>query len=469
MSSTRLGGLVFLALLALLAYWNAFAGAFQFDDFNVIVDNPAVASVAAWWHSMPGIRPLLKLSYALNRAAAGGDSAGALFGFHLVNLLIHIGNAWLIYAIARRLRGDSVDASAVALLAASIFVLHPAHTEAVTMISGRSMSLMALFYLTSLLAALDGRRGLSLIAFAAALGVRETAITLPLALLLVERLRMPNAPLRTALANGAGHWLLALAVALALLLLPAFQYLASVSLATRSLTDQLFSQAGALLYLFKQALWPLALNADPVLPVFGGGVGGGSGYWLAKVALILILLGGAWLAWRRTGLTRWTGFGLLWFFLHLAPTNSVLPRLDLANERHLYLADIGLCLIVALGLVSAMKNRPRWRLAISALLVFGLALATHQRNQVYRNEVLFWQDVADKSPTNNRAFNNLGFALAASGQTSRALTAYARAIELAPEDLKARFNRRALCRKHTDTPSAVSIDWRLCGEMPQPR
>ena len=51
-----------LAIAVLLAYFNALGGAFQFDDYNVIVNNPAVHSLAGWVESMPGIRPLLKFS-----------------------------------------------------------------------------------------------------------------------------------------------------------------------------------------------------------------------------------------------------------------------------------------------------------------------------------------------------------------------------------------------------------------------
>ena len=38
----------------------------------------------------------------------------------------------------------------------------------------------------------------------------------------------------------------------------------------------------------------------------------------------------------------WITFGVLWFFLQLAPTNSIVPRLDVANDRQLYLASWGL-------------------------------------------------------------------------------------------------------------------------------
>lgn len=423
--------------LILLAYWNAFAGSFQYDDFNVIVDNPAVATLTAWWHSMPGMRPLLKLSYALNQSVWPGD---LLFGFHAVNLALHAGNALLLYGIARSLCGDSAQAGGFALLASLLFALHPVHTEAVTMISGRSMSLMAFFYLTSLFAHLKGRRLLSLVAFAAALATRETAMTLPLALLMIERLRKPDATLRQALRTTRDHWLLAALAAELLLLLPWFRHLAAVSLATRPLGDNLISQSAAVLYLLKQVVWPFALNADPLLPKFQGW----QPFWIVCVLLAAGLLAvTAWL-WRRRGETRWAGFGLLWFLLHLAPTNSLLPRLDLANERHLYLADIGLCLIVARLL--EFGTRPRLRAGIAIALLLGLAWLTHARNQVYRDEITFWRDVTVQSPANSRAHNNLGYALANAGQPAAALAAYDRALSLAPDDVTARLNRRALCR-----------------------
>ena len=39
------------------AYANALGASFQFDDWNVVVRDARVQSLAAWWHSMPGIRP----------------------------------------------------------------------------------------------------------------------------------------------------------------------------------------------------------------------------------------------------------------------------------------------------------------------------------------------------------------------------------------------------------------------------
>lgn len=429
--------------LTLLAYWNSFSGSFQFDDFKVIVDNPAVASLEAWWRSMPGIRPLLKLSYTLNQIW-GMVFGNALLGFHVVNLVLHIGNALLLYRITCRLLAEHPRAQPIALLTALLFAVHPINTEAVMLISGRSMSLMALFYLASLLAYLDQRRMLSLAAFAAALATRETALTLPLALLLIERLRKPTQALSNSLMQTRSHWLIAVVAAVALLMLPWFRHLTSVSLATRPLADNLISQSAAVLYLLRQVIWPLALDVDPLLPLFTTW----NAFWALTVLLMLALMASAFRLWRGRGLSRWSGFGLLWFLLHLAPTNSLLPRLDLANERHLYLAHIGLSLVAAHVLVQALPHRPRLRDGFAALTLLALVWATQARNLVYRDEVTFWRDIADKNPASSRAFNNLGHALANAERPGPALQAYEQALRLRPDDFTIRFNRAALCRDH---------------------
>lgn len=438
---------LFLVGVVLLAYWNAFFGAFQFDDYNVIVDNPGVANLAAWWRDLPGIRPLLKLSFALNRAwlpESGLGEAGRI-GFHAVNLALHAGNALLLYALFRRLLERQAAATHLAVLAAALFAAHPVHSEAVTLISGRSMSLMTLFYLVSILAHLKQRSTLSLVAFAAALASRETAITLPLALLLIERLQRPQAPWRAAFQTITGHLGLALLGGVALLSLPHFRHLAQVSLETRPLLDNLITQSAAVLYLLGQWCWPFRLNADPVLPAFTGW----NAYWLLSTAALTGLAGLAMLAWRRGGDARWIGFGLIWCLLHLAPSNSLLPRLDIANERHLYLAGAGLALPLAMAL-----HRIPWA---AALLVLVLAFVTQARNQVYQDEIRFWQDVADKSPGNARAWNNLGYALALADRPREALAAYDRALILKPQDYKPRLNRAALCRQAGPLPGCPPL------------
>ena len=147
-----------------IGYANALGASYQFDDWSVIVRDPRVQDLAAWWASMPGIRPLLKLSYALNH-----ESGLGVAGFHAVNVAIHAGNGLLALWLVRRLLGGlafaPADAGWTALATALIFVLHPVQTEAVTYASGRSTSLAVFFSFASLAAWVSGReRGNRLLA-----------------------------------------------------------------------------------------------------------------------------------------------------------------------------------------------------------------------------------------------------------------------------------------------------------------
>ncbi len=427
--------MLLVTLAALAAYANAFGGAFQFDDFSVIVDNPAVHSWSAFAASMPGIRPLLKASYALSWTIAPGAVA-----FHVLNVGAHVASALVVLWLARQwlaALAPEVAASGVAALAAAlVFALHPAQTEAVTYVSGRSVGLMALFYLGSLAAWERARSGdfaaaaTSLVLFAAALAVRETAWTLPLAIVLVEAARGRS----LAQAMIATRWhaaVLTLALA-AILALPAYRELVAVSLSVRSPLVNLAAQVDGVSYLIAGPLLTLRVVIDPDL-----GVPAFDAAWAARAAILAALVLAGFGLLRKRPLA---GFAILWFFLHLAPTNSLLARHDLANDRHLYLALLGPALLAG----AALARLPRGRLAAVGVLAVVLAAATVLRNRDYRSEVALWEATLRAAPGKARVWNNLGYAYQIAGDRERARAAYARSIALDPAHYKARINLESL-------------------------
>lgn len=440
----------FLAIAVLLAYFNALTASFQFDDFNVIVNNPAVHSLAAWLDSMPGIRPLLKLSYALNWMASPGP-----FGFHLFNVLVHAANSVLVFLLLRALRPGRGREDLLPLLAALMFALHPVQTEAVTYVSGRSVSLMALFCLGSLLAYLKADasptprawRLFSAALFAAAVLVKETAVTLPLALLLVESIGARRS-MREKLKRQSFHWLVLAAGLLAMAASPVYRHLLEVSLATRSLTENLLTQVNAIWYLAGQLVFPWRLNADPDLPALTRLTPAVALQALALAAILAIGL-------RNLRARRWIAFAVLWFFIHLLPTNTVLPRLDVANDRQLYLACIGAFAAAAAALQWLLSRlQRRWPVdAAIGLILVGLGVSTVLRNQVYETQIAFWEDAAAGSPGKPRVFNNLGYVYQQEGRYGDARQAYLHAIELDPDYWKARINLSTLPEEGRDAPS----------------
>ena len=418
-----------------VGYFNAFAGGYQFDDFNVIVRDASVASLGGWLDAQPSIRPLLKLSYALNNLLP--EAWGMrLLGFHVVNLLIHLVSSLLVYAVLRRLTHDDDivfrDQRLAAFIAALVFALHPAQTEAVTYVSGRSTSLAAMFALLSLLLWLrgreyDDRRDLyvrSPLVFVLALLCKEYVAVLPLAMLLAARLESGRLHwVRAALRESAVHWITVVAALAGALAIPRYRELALASLDARDLGAQLLTQVQGIAYLAVQLVRIDRLNADPALPVVGVLDAGTAALAATIIASIVIGL----LALRRYPVLA---FSILWFYVWIAPTNSFIPRLDVANDRQLYLALIGPAFGTARLLLRLAPRALQW--ALVPTLVAGLVFATWQRNQVYADEITFWGDVAEKSPHNARAFGNLGHALAMACRTSDAERALRLAFELDP-------------------------------------
>ena len=127
------------------------------------------------------------------------------------------------------------------------------------------------------------------------------------------------------------------------------------------------------------------------------------------------------------------------------PTNSFIPRLDVANDRQLYLASWGLFLAAAAGAdLLRGKSGARSVTTIAAVLVIALGGITVSRNTVYRSEVALWEDSARKSPGKARAWNNLGYAYQQAGRLRDAEAAYLRALQVDPGYALARGNLREL-------------------------
>ncbi|OIQ98929.1 tetratricopeptide repeat protein [mine drainage metagenome] len=432
-SQTRV--LMWLTLAACIGYANVLGGAFQFDDYNVIVNEPHVHTWAGWLGGLgSGIRPLLKFSYTQNWTMGTGEA-----GFHLANLLIHLADTYLVYRLAQayiRQQWQRDSLRQAPLFAALLFAVHPVNTEAVSYISGRSASLMTLFYLTALLSYVTGRTRDSKIhlyvvtplLFILALGVKETAITFPFALLVWE------------MACG-GRWQIAIkpqwpvwavSVCAVLFFISSDSYFAQMqrSAAFNGLHGNIATQISGFAYLLRQWVLPLWLNIDPDLPLRTGFSGALLPLFFFIAAFVVMLV-----FWRRR---PWLGFALAWVMLQLIPLYLFLPRLDIANERQMYLAGWPLFLAMSIEL-TLWLNAATLRLVAAALLL-SLVSLTVLRNQVYANEISLWEDTVTKSPDKARVHNNLGHSYLLSNRNDEARREFTIALQLDPQLYQARYN-----------------------------
>ncbi len=430
-----------LVLAVLACYANALSGDFQFDDYNVIVFNQGVHSWQGWLHGLgSGIRPFLKFSYTLNWTSGLGAT-----GFHLLNIAIHLCNTLLVFALSRRFlrlhpalpQGEPFG---IPFVTALLFAVHPIHTEAVTYICGRSAELMTLFYLAGLLAYAAGRArqnrpllyAVTPLCFIAALGVKETAVTFPLALLAWHL--ACGGTMKEALKQQWPNWALLLLAGVFFLTHGGYLALMASSADFNSLQGNVATQAEAFLYLVCQWLLPLWLNIDPDLPVAHSLDG--------HLQQLLLVAGVAALMLAVFRRRPWLGFALAWMMIQLVPLYWFLPRADVANDRQMYLVSwpLALALVTEAALLLKQKNL----VVAGVALAFVLAGLTVQRNQDYRSEVALWESTAALSPGKPRVHNNLGSAYELAGRKPEARQEYAVALRLKPDYPKARDNLERL-------------------------
>jgi tetratricopeptide (TPR) repeat protein len=432
---TRTGVLVWLTLAILVCYANALNSGFQFDDFNVIVNNPRAHSWSSWMEGLTlGIRPLLKFSYTLNWTMGMG-----VIGFHVTNMLIHLMNAYLVYLLAKEFVGQQFRAEAlrdIPLFVALLFAVHPIHTEAVTYICGRSISLMTLFYLMGLFTYINGRiqkssvkvYGLTPLFFVVSLSVKETAVTFPLALLLWEY--VCGGKWQRALKPQWPNWLVLILGSLTFLFSDSYLSQMERSAQLNSLQGNAATQLSGFAYLMRQWALPLWLNIDPDLPMQHDISAG-----LLPLAFFVALLALMFACWQSR---PWISFALAWAMLQLIPLHLFLPRIDIANDRQMYLAGWPLFLAVCIEF-RLWSDETRTQI-FPALLLLGLAFLTVLRNQDYASEISLWEDTAMKSPGKARVHNNLGYAYLLAQRHAEARREFTTALQLDPRLYKARYN-----------------------------
>ncbi len=448
---TKAGRAVYVvALLAavLIVYLNSFLGVFQLDDYNVIVYNASVESWSAFRQDVfHGIRPLLKFTYALCQASQTG-----VFGFHAFNFAVHLVNVLLVFGLTvsfLRGRPGTVAERAlypVAALTALLFGLHPIQTEAVTYITGRSASLMTMFYLGSLALYVKGSRErktvllyvLSPLMFLLAVATKETGITLPLAIVLWEVSAGDGRGAGATLKRQSVHWAVFAALVAAVLAHPRYRVFLLYSLDLRGFQANLLGQITGVGDLLSHVILPGRLNIDP------GWTPGAVWFSPQSVTLLCLAVLGLTGLWKRIS---WLSFGIGWFFLHTMVVNLVVPRIDSVSDRHFYQAGWGIFLAASVAMtwvVCRLRGGARAFGFLTLCLAIVLGGYTIARNRVYYSEIALWEDTVVKSPQNPRAFNNLGYAYYLEGRKEEARNAYRRALQIDPTFEYARNNLKML-------------------------
>ena len=409
----KLFSLLLIYLLGLISYFNSFRGEFVFDDVNTIIRQENLRNlddIAKIWQ-ISHSRFIPYLSYALNYHFNDLDPPG----YHAVNFIIHILNAFLVYFLVlkagKSLRQSFGQAKILAVLTAVIFAIHPIETQAVTYISQRFTLLAAFFYLTTLILYL--RRTfisylLSLLTLILAMLSKENSYTLPLAILVTDLFFSGGIEVKNRFFRILPYFLISAAV-FSFIYLPGYadpiSRISSMNMLDNikiTRTEYLLTQINVVRTYLRLLIFPVNQTIDYDYPI-------SRNFWEPQVfyslgIIIFVII----IAVKQLKKRPLFAFGMAIFFITLVIESSIFPIKDVIFEHRLYLPSVGF-ILAASTLMMRIKNQYHFY-GIAILLLITLSYMTFKRNYIWLSEYNLWTDAVLKSPKKARVHYNLGVA-----------------------------------------------------------
>jgi Flp pilus assembly protein TadD len=438
---------VVLAAVTLLAYRPAWHGGFLWDDDAYIINNELLTAPDGWqriWFSLDSPSQYFPLTYStfrIEHALWGLNTTG----YHWVNLVLHLGNALLIWAVLARL---GVPGS---WLAAAIFALHPVQVESVAWITERKNVLMGFFFLLTLLAWIafvDGRTrrpwifySLALILYVLALSAKATACTLPAALFLILWLQKKPITIRRLLQIVP---FVVLGIGMGLLAVWWEHYHQGTSrdvFTFLSPIERILVASRAVWFYLSKILWPSNLifiyprwNISPsdllnYIWLLAGIAACSAIYFLRRYVGRSVEVAAAFFV---ATLSPVLGFIMLFTFLY-----------TFVADHYQYLACIGPIGLASAGVVSLSDKFTRYRAVIisgALLVVAGLGIMTWRQAATYTDIETLWRTTLAKNPECWMAHTNLGLVLLQKGEIDDSIAQYRSALQMQPDSWDAEYN-----------------------------
>ena len=445
-----------IAVISSAVYANSFPNSFHFDDQHFIVENTYIRDI----RNIPSFflspkylsfeaaftshyRPLLITSYAINYAMDGLRPAG----YHAVNLLFHVGSAFLVYLILQAMLFRN-DAARLSIVAALIFAVHPFNSEVVNYITARSSVMCSFFYLLSFYFWIRFRsqKGsyfyiISLLAFILAMLTKEIAITLPFMLFLYDFYFL----------RGSLRRYLAYLPYVLLVIVPYLAYrivvYGHIVGGTRPYMQNMLTQTTVLLKYIQLMFLPVGLTIEHDIKSAGTIL---NATVIVAILLLLLVIAATYVLFRLGREWRIVSFFILWFFITLLPT-TVIPLNAILQENRGYLG--GIVFAVIAGVVISRTKRI---IVLPALIILIIVFSflTVQRNIVWRNDLSLWNDAVAKSPLSARAHDNLGLAYMGIKKYDLALEEFNKTLAINPQYYLAYYNAGVIYQLQGDLERA---------------
>ena len=444
-----------LFIFLLIIYGNSFHGEWHFDDKENIVNNINVHLKSLSWPDTKNTfyfngnmsRPFSRLSFALNYYFGGLN----VFGYHLVNIVIHyISAVFLFLFIYKTLKLPilrepySKYAYSIALMATFLWATNPVQVLAVSCIVQRMASMAGMFYIMSMYFYLKCRISDSLwgsgsffvlcvVSTALAFGTKENAAMLPVILFLFDLFLIQGVSLK-AITRSAKVVIIPFLILLGLSVfyVDLSSFLGGYNIRPFTLVERLLTEPRIILLYISLLLYPVDFRLMLLHDIEISHTLFTPWTTLPAILFILLIVGYALYICRRRPLIS---FCILFFFLNHLIEGSVIP-LELVFEHRNYIPSMLFFVpaaVLMLNLLDFLSYKKSIQLAVAlgaAFLLITQGQAVFMRNETLRSNLALWEDNVKKAPNLSRAHNNLGGEYFKRGFRSKAFQEVSMALEL---------------------------------------
>ena len=402
-------------------YFCSIHGSFIYDDLEQILTNPAIHGFGGVFRMVEsGLRQsrfVMNLSFAFNWWLSGADT----WSYHVLNVVMHLGNALLLRRFLSRILPEN---HFVVISTVALFLLHPLQAQSVAYVMGRISLLECMTFLLALNLVIERgtRRNhwlLGMLLFLSPL-VKETSVLLP-GVLFLYWLTIGSENLRDL--DLKGRWTYFI------------PWLSGVAWFRWSHVDnysgivgfQLFppgeyflTQMYYVLFRLKLLFYPAGQSLLHEYPSFSPGI------FIFGVLGFALLSGIAIVGWRVRKSSRVLAFFLGFFLLTLAPIGTVLQFVNPFAEYRLYLSNISIFFMMALALDRIIGRSQKKILPVFLLggLLIVFSFSTWQENLLWADPLLLVESSLDQYPQSDLLYSTLGWQLAARGRYGEAEKAY---------------------------------------------
>ncbi|OJW79364.1 MAG: hypothetical protein BGO69_19420 [Bacteroidetes bacterium 46-16] len=453
--------LFIIALITTLVYSNHFNNSFHFDDAHTIVNNLSIrdihnipvfftdgrtmSSLPSNQDYRPGLTTLNAIDFYLS-----GKTTPDPFVFHVSVFASFILLGLLFYILLLNIltvTANSVYNKWTALFITAWFWLHPANAETINYIIARgdSFSTLCIILAFVLYIKLPNTRIYYLYMLPVIIGffVKEPAIMFVPLLFCYKLFFEQEMSLRMAISKPARSLKLLIPLGIPFLIVIGL-FVFSRKMAPDTWVPggydkwrYLFTQPAVIFHYCNNFLLPfnLVVDTDWTLVPSYTDEKVINGLLFVIVLLVITYLAAAQKKWRPVA------FGILWFFIALAPTSSIFPFAEVLNDHRTFFPYLGLFIAVAAtGRNLLDRYTPRIQkpmnksvlLVTAFLLLTAYAYGTYKRNEVWHTEETLWKDATIKAPANARAWMNYGNTQMAKGNFAEAEKCFEKAITLSP-------------------------------------